>query len=36
MAVDLTPGTPAQFVQRMEADSARWARVIQDAKIKVD
>lgn len=36
MAVDITPATSAQFVQRMEADSARWAKVIQDAKIKAD
>lgn len=36
LAVDLAPGTPAQFVQRMEADTTRWARVIQDAKIKAD
>lgn len=36
MAVDITPSTPSQFTQRMEADSVRWARVIQDAKIKAD
>ena len=36
MAVDITPSTPARFVQLMEADTARWARVIQDAKIKAD
>ena len=36
MAVDITPSTPARYVQLMEADTARWARVIQDAKIKAD
>ena len=36
MGVDLASATPAEFVARMESDTARWARVIRDGRIKAD
>ena len=28
--------TPAEFAARIETESAKWAKVIRDAKIRVD
>ena len=36
LGAELDPGTPQAFGKFLEADMARWARVIKQAGIKAD
>ena len=36
LGTEPTGGTPEQFAETIKADTARWAKVVSDAEIRID